>query len=75
MILIFYDSETSIGFEKADYYVYENDTSVKVCVSRHGGVLSRPLNLTIASNTGSASELKDFSKLLHTMAFSESDGD
>ena len=55
--------------------MYENDTSVKVCVSRHGGVLSRPLNLTIASSTGSASELKDFSKLLHTMAFSESDGD
>ena len=55
--------------------MYENDTSVKVCVSRHGGVLSRQLNLTIASSTGSASELKDFSKLLHTMAFSESDGD
>jgi hypothetical protein len=33
------------------------------------------LNLTLASSDGTASELKDFSKLLLTIPFSESDGD
>ncbi len=38
-------------------------------------MLSRPLNFTIASSDGTASELKDFSKLLLTTSFSESDED
>lgn len=65
---------TTITFDKTDYYVYENDTSVEVCVSRYGGVLSRPLNLAITSSDGTASDLKDFSKLLLAIPLSESDG-
>lgn len=48
---------------------------MEVCVSRQGGMLSRPLNLTITSSNGTASELTDYSKLLLTVPFSESDGD
>lgn len=48
---------------------------MEVCVSHHGGMLSRPLNLTITSSDRTASELRDYSKLLLTVPFSESDGD
>lgn len=65
---------TILGFDKADYYAYENDTSVEVCVRRHGGMLSRPLHLVITSSNGTASEIKDYSKLLLTVPFSQSDG-
>ena len=55
--------------------MHENDTSLEICVTRHGGMLSRPLDLTVTSSDGSASDLKDYSKLLFTIIFSESDGD
>lgn len=48
---------------------------MEVCVSRHGGMLSRPLNLVITSSDGTAREVKDYSKLQLTVPFSESDVD
>ena len=66
---------TSLGFDKADYHVYENDTSVEICVRRRGGILNRPLDLTITSSDGTANELNDYSKLLLIVPFSQSDGD
>ena len=66
------DTGITLGFEKTNYTVYEDDSTLEVCVICQGGRLNRPLDLTIASSDGSASAPMDYSNLFLTTNFLES---